>query len=268
MKTFITGYKGFVGKELVKRGFIPLVCDVTNPEEVDLAISKQRPDLLIHLASRSDIDFCEDIKNHDTVVNVNVKGVRNVFESLERNRLPGVFVSSDHIWRGGFFEKHAEDSKLTPSVNFYGSTKLVAEQIVKIKGGKIIRTSYLFNAERLAKRVQCIKAGLKQDYPVFIKRSFLHVLDFCDALENYCNHFHKLPQTLHLAGSASVSWYRFMKEVERQYGGKNSVTPRFFEKQGCAPRSHFGGLDVTKALELGFTKKDYIDGIKRMIYEG
>lgn len=253
-----------MGQELLKRDYLPLECDVTDYSEVEKAIQSAKPQLVVHLAGKSEVDWCERKENQDAVIKNNVNGTFALFNSLASARIPGVFISTDQIWRGGWFEKHSENSKRTPPVNYYGLSKIVAEQNAIAFGGKVIRTSYLFNAKRLAGRIKDMETGLKQSYPVFIQRSFLHVHDFCDLLEIYCEKFYKMPEVLHLAGSRVVSWHSFMKEVEKQYGFTNTVKPRYFEKKGFAPRPYYGGLDTDTAFGLGFPKRSYIGGIERM----
>jgi dTDP-4-dehydrorhamnose reductase len=264
MRIYITGYKGFVGRELLKRGFLPLVCDVTNPLEIEKAIKYARPDLVIHLAGKSDVDYCEDKNNQEEIMRTNKRGTHFIFRALKDARIPGAFLSSDQVWRGGYFEKHKETSQRTPPVNFYGMSKVSAEAVVYLEGGNIIRTSYLFNFERLQSKIQDIETGKKQNYPTFITRSFLHVQDFCDLLEIYCKKFYKMPNVLHLSGSMTVSYYRFMKDIEKRYGKHGTVKPRYFETKGFTPRPHYGGLDTNLAFELGFPKRNYFDGIDRL----
>jgi len=178
--------------------------------------------------------------------------------------LPGVFLSTDQVWKGGWFERHHEYSKRTPPVNFYGMSKVSAEAVVSYAGGNIIRTSYLFDKKRLENRIQNMKTGVKEYYPTFITRSFMHLYDFCDLLEIYCQRFYEMPKVLHLSGSTTASWYRFMKDVENRYGVKGSVKPRFFNKSGFAPRPYYGGLNTNLSFGLGFPPRNYFDGIDRM----
>jgi dTDP-4-dehydrorhamnose reductase len=265
MKVFITGHKGYIGSELVKRGFLPLECDITDPADVQRAIKYAKPQLVIHLAGKSSVNWCEDKANQEEVILNNIRGTRNVFEGLSQRRIPGVFISTDQIWRGGLFEQHKENSKITERtlpVNFYAITKMAAESAVEDFGGRIIRTSFLFDAKRLEKHLPRIE---KRDYPVFIRRSFMYLKDFCDALEMYCDRYYKMPKVLHISGSEKVSWYGFMKEIGRQYGFSGlPIKPRLHEVPSGAPRPWFGGLDTRLARSLGFPPRSYIDGIKRM----
>ena len=261
MRVFITGHKGYIGSELVKRGFLPLECDITDQADVQRAIKYAKPNFLIHLAGRSGVNWCEAKENQEEVIKANVRGTFNVFESLSQRRIPGVFLSTDQIWRGRIFEQHKEHSPKTPPVNFYATTKVAAESIVEDFGGRIIRTSFLFDTKRLEGYLPSIE---KRDYPVFIRRSFMYLGDFCDALVRYCDTYYKMPKVLHLSGSSTVSWFTFMRDVVSQYGFKSLVKPRFHEVSGCAPRPWFGGLDTHLSRSLGFSYCSYVDGIKRM----
>lgn len=257
---FITGYSGYIGTELMTRDFWPLECDVTNKNSVETAINRKKPSLLIHLAGKSNIEWCE--KNYKDGFVVNVLGTRNVFEVTDKLRIPTVLLSSDHIWKGAFWEWHSENSKFTPAANLYGMMKQAAEAVVGY--GKIIRTSYIFDSKRLKPHISDMEFGIKKEYPIFIRRSFLHLEDFCDLLDMYCDKYHKMPRILHLAGSETVSWYTLMKELEKALGFKGTVKPRFFPNKDLPPRPYFGGLDTRKAIEFGFPERDFWHGIKRI----
>lgn len=264
----ITGHKGYIGTELLKRGFLPLDVDITDIVAFQQAIKYAKPELVIHLGGKTSVDFCEDKKNEVVVRSVNVMGAGNVFRSLAGARIPGVFLSSDHVFHGGMFETHREDatpySKQFLPVNFYGMCKLATEQAAHVYGINIIRTSVLFDSKRLQGDLFAINIGNKTQYPTFIKRSFLHLYDFCDMVEKYCNNFYRMPKLLHLSGSRVVSWHTFAKEIAKQYGYK-SPKPRYFEdKSFTVPRPRNGGLDTKLSHLVGFPHVDYASGIERM----
>ena len=268
MRVFVTGHKGYIGSELIKRGFHALECDVTNPLEIERAIKYAKPQLVLHLAGKSGVNWCQKKENQEQVIRTNVRGTYNIFESLRQFRIPGVLLSTDQIWRGRIFESHRENSKNTPPVNFYAMSKVAAESVARSFNVNIVRTSYLFNSIRLEDHLYNTEIGNPVHYPVFIRRSFMHLGDFCDALERYCGNFYKMPKTLHLSGSEIVSWYGFMKEVAKFYGRKGVVRPRFREIESGAPRPWFGGLNTSLSQSLGFLPLSYKDGIERMRSEG
>jgi dTDP-4-dehydrorhamnose reductase len=274
MKVFVTGAEGYIGKSLVKSGFHPLVCNVTEYNDVERAVAQAHPDLIVHLAGKSDPDVCEThIKD---AIRVNVDGTHNVFEAAVKYKIPAVLLSSSQIWGGGWreslFNKHAENSRKTIPVNSYGTQKVVAEFVVDTSNmngrntSKIIRTSYIFNRERLAPDLKKLRLGLPVDAPRFLKRSFIHMDAFVLLLTEYCKRFDEMPPVLHLAGSETVSYYTFWQEIARQFGySRKLVKGRWIEKNNHpAKRPHNGGLDVSLSQSLGFPSFDYIGGIERM----
>ena len=273
-KIYVTGAEGYIGKSLVKAGFHPLACDVTEYNDVDRAVCQAHPDLIVHLAGKSAPDWCEE--NLKESIRVNVDGTHNVFEVSVKHKIPAVLLSSSQIWRGGWREsllnRHSENSPKTPSVNSYGSQKAVAEFIVETSNmdgrnsSKIIRTSYVFNKARFTADLKKLRLGLPVDAPRFLKRSFIHMNDFVVLLSEYCKRFEEMPPVLHLAGSKTVSYYEFWREVARQFGyDKRLVKGRWIEKNNYpAKRPHSGGLDVSLSQSLGFPTFDYIGGIERM----
>ena len=268
-RIFISGHNGYVGKELIKRGFLPLECDITDWMSVEKAVKYAKPHLVLHLAAKSNIDWCEDKRNQEEVIKTNVRGTYNVFEVLSNAKIPGVLLSSDHIWKGGLFETHKEYSRPTLPVNFYGTTKAAAEGVARSFDMKIVRSSYLFDSHRLEREIEDLKIGHPRMYPIFIKRSFLYLQDFCDMLEKYCVDFHRMPEVLHLSGSVVTSWYSFVRQIAWQYGySAKSVKPKFFDSKKFVPRPHNGGLNMSLSHSLGFAPKDFMDGIERMKNEG
>jgi dTDP-4-dehydrorhamnose reductase len=274
MKIFVTGEKGRIGKALLKVGFQPLACDdVTDENAVLRAIGRSNPDLIVHLAGKSDPDWCE--KHHEAAAKVNFWGTHWVMKACVNNDIPVVYLSSAQVWGGGwrdFLNKHAETSRPTMPVNTYGSQKMAAEAVVHTSNmngrtsSKIVRTSYIFNRERLAVDLKKLRLGLPVDAPRFLKRSFLHMDDFIVLLTEYCKRFQDMPPVLHLAGSKTVSYYEFWREVAKQFGySRKLVKGRWIEKSIYpARRPHNGGLDVSLSQSLGFPSFDYIGGIERM----
>lgn len=259
MKIFCTGAKGYIGKALAKAGVLPLTCDVTKLGEVEKELVDVRPDLVFHLAGKSSIEFCQKPENKEVVIQSNVRGTHNVMSTLARLRLKGVLLSTDQIWHGGIFEgKHKEDSKLTPPVNFYATSKLAAEAVTIACGMNVIRSSYVFDWDRISKGL----AESDMTYPTFIQRSFTYLPEFVEDLLLYAKKFHDMPPTLHLASNEAVSWYAFMKTIGEEFGFR--VKPRFFEQKGYAPRPHYGGLDTRLSFRLGFPVRNYYRGILRM----
>ena len=270
MKVGITGPNGFIGKALISRGCLPLHCDVAQPEDVEREILEKKPDVILHLAAKSDVDFCENRANEKAIVDVNLRGTYNVMHHATKCGIPCVLMSTGQIWKGGFWERdHKEDYTRSLPVNQYGISKLAAEALVREifsdLGGKIIRSSYVFDATRLASKLDTLRKGEELEEPVFIRRSFIYIKDFVDLLLEYCERISEMPKVLHLAGSETVSWYDFTYEFAKQYMmDTRLVRGRRKEIPGLAPRPNNAGLDTSLARSLGFRIPSYKDGIRRM----
>ena len=247
----MTGGTGRVGKYMQNWGIEPLVGDITNPDDMLDRITRSKPDIILHLAAVSDIDFCEKPANRQKVTNVNLKGTFNVLSAADTVGAKVVMLSSDHVFSGGGFLKkygpYRETDTVSP-VNFYGHSKLAAEGLVKaFDNFKVVRTSYLFDAERLANKQY-------EHAPTFIRRSFMYLPHFATQMYQYLQNFDRMPTILHMAGSKTISWYKFLSAIYPK------VEPRKVEIEG-APRPYYAGLKSNYKLFMPYS---YLDGIREM----
>lgn len=108
-------------------GFLYEAMDFTNPATVKNVFEKYTPSVVLHAGARSKPDDCE--LNQPRAYECNVQGTRNLLDAATGSAAFFLFVSTDFIFDG---EKgmYAEDDPPNP-VNYYGTTKLLAEQEVK-----------------------------------------------------------------------------------------------------------------------------------------
>lgn len=149
MNVLLTGGSGFLGTNMVEK--LSQLADVTlvnfdvsrpkNPahnsywvpgdildrESLDKAFQTFRPDIVIHMAARTDLDG-RSIQDYAP----NTQGVNNIIEccnqSLVVSRL--VFLSSMLVCRLGY--QPEDDQDFCPST-FYGESKAVGERLVREK---------------------------------------------------------------------------------------------------------------------------------------
>lgn len=263
MRIFVTGYQGRVGSLLLEQGCFPLVCDVTKYDEVEKALHKASPDIVVHLASVSDVDYCEVHKEH--ALEVNFLGTKFVADATSKQKCGMVLLSSDHVFggrKGPYKEVRFVRNFLgqyDSPVNFYGITKLAAEGIQQVYPHmKIVRTSYLFSRERL-------KMELSSSYPTFIHRSFMYIPHFINGLTQYLNRYWEMPSLIHISGNKTISWYDFMLDMSSLMDGQSHILPNAkYSNKDHAPRPKKGGLVVELSKKFGLPQYSYLDGLKEM----
>lgn len=119
--------------------------DISNVSEVDTAIKKFLPDVVINCAAFTKVDKCETEK--DAAWKVNVVGAENLAGCTEKYGSRLIHVSTDYVFDGRkrVPEKYVETDETNP-VSYYGKTKLEGERAVKDATDRfmIIRTAWLY----------------------------------------------------------------------------------------------------------------------------
>lgn len=269
MRIAVTGSRGRVGRYLVKSGVLPFLADVTDLVDIDQEMRRLRPNVLLHLAAHSDVDWCQKPENSKKVDDVNTFGTFNVCEMAEKYDCTVVLLSSCYVFSGKrWWGKYGENSSILHPANAYGFSKSSAEMFqYNFDNMKIIRTSYLFDHARLLNEISLLRCGTTMEFPTFLKRSFLYLPHFVDMLMEYSRRIQDMPDILHLSGCDSVSWYEFMLDLARAYKiDPNLVRPRRKDlKNGFANRGYRLGLDTRLSESIGFRQYSYKEGLQEMV---
>lgn len=268
-KIAITGSQGNLGSRLVKLGAEPLLCDVTNRAEVERELFRVKPDVILHLAAQTSVDWCEE--HYEEAVVTNVYGTNIVCEVAEYVLGYGkvALISTDQIFDG---EKgrYKEDDEPNP-INNYGLTKLSAEGVVRLYlGNKIVRISRCFDSKSkdINDYLNQIRSGIRAWVPDFIERSYCHLDLMALSLYRYAVQFNEMPEVLHIAGYDIRTFCELMVDISRSQGiGAHLVYPRNQELNGFVPRPHLAGLDVSLAVKLALPIYDIKTSVEKLKYE-
>jgi len=164
MKVLVTGASGLVGSRVLgelkkSRGFRTegtylrkpagnlLRLDITDKRETERLITQLKPDIIVHAAALTNVDYCEEYPKD--AFRINVEGTRNVVNSARTVGGKVVYLSTDFVFNG----KHgpySEDDATDP-VNYYGKTKLEGEQLVGEIGHLVVRTTVVYGWEQGSK---------------------------------------------------------------------------------------------------------------------
>lgn len=142
MKVLITGSAGFLGKHLYKKlkaryevagidrnesEWVDREVDLTDKKAVKNAVEEIKPDIIIHAAALSNVEYCETRREEARTINVD--GTDSLVDSIRGTSVKFIFISSDYVYdgvRGNF----TEESQPNP-ISWYGQNKLDAERIVQ-----------------------------------------------------------------------------------------------------------------------------------------
>ena len=220
MKILVTGAKGMLGTDLVqmllekKHEVIAFdkELDITDKSTIEKIVSI-KPEAIINCAAYTNVDLAETQK--EVCYKLNVSGLENLVEASNKCNAILVQFSTDYVF-DGTKESYDEEDLIKP-INYYGETKALGEEILKMKAKKyyIIRTSWLFGKNgknfvdtiaKLASKEKTLNVVNDQTgRPTFTK----------DLSEGIINLLEKKPffGIYHLTNSGSCSWFIFAKRI-------------------------------------------------------
>ena len=260
MRIGVTGSRGRLGNELVRRGCVPLACDVTDICALGNVIQEMEPEVIIHCAAKTDVDLCE--MSPITTARVNMGGTFGLVEVFDG---PIVYISTDYIFDGAS-GPYTEEATPNP-ISLYGWSKLGGEIVLKNRGNPddlIVRTTVLFDksdgnfitavtGKLLAGEMVSLPALYGS--PTYIPHLARAILE---AVEQ------NVSGVLNLAGNKVMSRFELGKYIARQVGARaNQVKPG--EVTGKAPRPLRAGLMIDKAKKLGLPIYDPLEGVREVL---
>ena len=122
--------------------------DITDNENISNILKYFKPDIIINCAAYTNVDGSEI--NKDLAHQVNVEGLRNLIQLSDINTYL-IQISSDYVFDGDS-GPYSEDEHTFP-VNYYGKTKLEAENILRGTRRKwaIFRPNVLYSSDLFSK---------------------------------------------------------------------------------------------------------------------
>jgi len=218
--------------------------DVTDVEKTINGIHEVGPDVVFHLAARTDVDGCEDDVGGAT--SVNFQGTWAVALGVEEVGRKMVYLSTDYVFDGRSNRPYRENDATNP-LSVYGRTKLMGENAVlkSCKRHFIARTSWLYGSHG-RNFVDTIRKKSQQVPRIEVVSdqvgSPTYARDLCRPLWELGKS--KYFGVYHLTNSGRCSWFELAQEVVRLTEAECEVVPIDTAKAARrAPRPAFSVLE-------------------------
>ena len=285
MKVFVTGVGGQLGhdvmNELHKRGYegvgsdvhpvysgvadgsavttMPYeMLDITDTDMVCDVLHRVKPDVIVHCAAWTAVDFAEDEDKQEKVRAINAGGTRNVATVCKELDCKMVYISTDYVFDGQGSEPWQPDCKDYKPLNVYGQTKLEGELAVSelLEKCFIVRIAWVFglNGKNFIKTM--LNIGKKFDTLRVVNDQIgtpTYTLDLARLLVDMIKtdkygYYHATNE------GGFISWYDFACEIFRQAGYSTKVVPVTTAEYGMskAARPFNSRLDKAKLVKNGF----------------
>jgi dTDP-4-dehydrorhamnose reductase len=272
LKLLITGASGLYGSKLaqlalaknfevyssdiqslsVYGNFVKM--DIAEKEQVQEVFKSMKPNVVVHAATLTDVDKCE--LNKELAWKVNVEGTKNIVEAAKNAGAFLIYISTDYVFSG---EKgqYKETDKPDP-VNYYGLTKLKAEEIVQTQdeyfiarpsviygstpaAGKVNFALWLIEALRKGERVKIVTD--QWNTPTLNTNLAEMTLEVIER---------RLTGTYHLCGATRVSRLEFAALIADAFGLNKSLIDSVLSSQFTWPakRPMDSSLDTSKAQKM------------------
>ena len=241
--------------------------DIADKRAVDEFISQEKPKFVIHTAAMSDPDDCEVYK--ELAENINHIGTRNIAGACRTYDSKLIYISTVYVFDGkkGSYQ---ESDKCSP-INFYGETKLRAEQeALTLAGSVVLRFDILYGFNSIAgnngffsKIIRGSRVEVNNDQ----KRQPLLVDDVGYAIKVILEG--NQSGIYHLAGPEKITKYELGLVLEKIVRRESELIP-IPEKQQVARRPKDVSLNTSKARSIGIVFHSISEGLElvRQQYEG
>jgi len=276
MKILLTGSAGYIGSCLyeslkdkyeiygvdkvepkIKKQKRFFLLNLLNKKKTNKLVKLIKPDLIVHLAGQSTIDF---IKNQNDYKKNNIQITNNLLEIIKNNRVKHLVFSSTAAVYKVSNRVLNERSSLSPN-NIYGKTKLQCEREIKKKINKSITNFVIFRFFNVCSAIYEHKIGefhnpethlipiiaekLRSNKKFFIYgnnfktkdktciRDYIHIKDIVDAIHKSIKYLKLNNQSriINLGTNKGFSTLEIFQKFMKIYKGKYSYPKPIYKKR-------------------------------------
>lgn len=292
MKILITGANGLLGQKLValvaphaevnliatSRGEdkifydLPMYryrsLDVTQKEAVDRVIGQEKPDVIIHTAALTKVDYCE---HHPELCHrVNAEATRHLVEAAQDNSCKVIHLSTDFIFPGN--KRLLREDDLPRPINEYGKSKLAAERLIIDSGidYAIARTAIVYGVVPHLSRsniILWVKDSLKKGKTIHVVDDQYRTPTLAEDLATGCFLLAQQRATgvFNISGEDLLTPFDMAQMTADYFGLDKKLIVRTDSTRfkQPAPRPLDTGFIIEKAKrELGYRPRTFLEGIE------
>lgn len=125
LKEFYTVFSTYNTHKIVDSNSFQI--NLHNFNSIEKIFSKVNPDVVIHTAAITNVDFCE--KNKNLSMNTNFYGTKNIVKLSKEYKNKIIFISTPFVYDGTLAKYNEEDVNFNPRT-YYGITKQKSEELV------------------------------------------------------------------------------------------------------------------------------------------
>lgn len=296
-KILITGTNGLLGQKLLdlylsekkhriiaasrgadrykaNEGYVYVDLEITDRKSIEAALSKHKPDVVIHGAAMTNVDACEQDPERCQASNVDsvrsICDTLNVLKEADKDYDPHlIHVSTDFIF-DGLNGPYKEEDEAKP-VSIYGRSKLDAEKIVMNSGldWAILRTILLYGVVEDMSRSNIVlwaKGALEQKKQINVVTDQFRTPTLAEDLATACKlaEEKRAKGIYHISGDELMSIIELVKKVARHFKLDESlITPvSSTTLSQPAKRPPKTGFIIEKAKrELGYHPHSFSEGL-------
>jgi dTDP-4-dehydrorhamnose reductase len=247
--------------------------DILDNESVEKTMLEFAPDVVLHLAAITDLEFCE--KNEDFTFEVNAKATQKLAENAKKVQAKFVYVSTANVF-GGYKKSFFESDQKKP-LNVYAKSKLKGEVLLEktmddfciVRAGWMVGKNNIRDKKFLGKIVGVLK---KNPEKISVVNDTFGSLTFADELLDDIKWMikHKKRGVFHSACIDLVTRYDMVQHATKLMNVStkiNAVGSDHFKTSYFVDRPTYEGLlSEDKEMKVRNNRKKWQKGIKRYLH--
>lgn len=244
-----------------------IALDITQRGQISKVMKLVKPDIIIHTAAMTNVDYCE--QHQDACWEVNVQSVVQLLQAAEEYNSFFIHLSTDFIFDGK--QRQLREDATPNPINFYGHCKLQAERFVKQSkvDYAILRTALVYGLVPNMSRsniVLWVKNSLETPQTIRVVDDQYRTPTLAEDLAMGCFLIAQQRATgvYNISGGEMLTPYQMALSIAYYFGLDEKLISRT-DASGfsqLAKRPPETGLIIDKARkELGYHPCSFLDGL-------